>query len=187
MCGRRSARVPQGGEPARVCAEGRARRQSDGRHSRFPPIKRRRRPPLRGDAPGRSMTMLMWIAAAPRSRGAAGAVRGSSAFAARRNPRSAFARLLTHFSTLRISCQAGAEHFQQCSEFLPAPQSRPSSARREGIARCARQKGRRYRVQLEDLENSATARHNGFCRDFGKGPRPRVRRAGTALAARRCA
>jgi hypothetical protein len=25
----------------------------------------------------------------------------------------------THFSTLRISRQAGAEHFQQCAEFLP--------------------------------------------------------------------
>jgi hypothetical protein len=25
----------------------------------------------------------------------------------------------THFSTLRISCQTSAEHFQQCAEFLP--------------------------------------------------------------------
>jgi hypothetical protein len=44
-----------------------------------------------------SMAMLMRIAAEPRERRRI-AVRGSSAFVARRDPRSAFARLLTHFS-----------------------------------------------------------------------------------------
>jgi hypothetical protein len=39
------------------------------------------------------------------------------------------------------SCQASAEHFQQCAEFL---KSRPWCARRDGIARSACRKGYCY-------------------------------------------
>jgi hypothetical protein len=45
-----------------------------------------------------------------------------------------------------IFTSAGAQHFQQCAEFLPL-RLRSWSARRDNIARSARREGRRYRLR----------------------------------------
>jgi hypothetical protein len=59
----------------------------------------------------------------------------------------------THFSTLCISCQASAEHFQQCAEFLPLRNRGLGPLAVTVLPHSARQEDRRYRLRRRAIDS----------------------------------
>src|SRR6516225_984783 len=62
---------------------------------------------------------------------------------------------------LRCSCQASAKHFQQCAEFLPLRNGGLGPLRRDGIAHCAPQEGRRYLLRRRNVGASIWGNNRG--------------------------
>src|SRR5215813_4101199 len=59
--------------------------------------------------------------------------------------------MLSEVTLLWCSCQASAKHFQQCAEFLPLRNRGLGPLRRDGIAHCAPQEGRRYLLRRRNV------------------------------------
>src|SRR5215467_13852284 len=65
--------------------------------------------------------------------------------------------MLSEVTLLWCSCQASAKHFQQCAEFLPLRNGGLGPLRRDGIAHCAPQEGRRYLLRRRNAGASIWA------------------------------